>query len=65
MSVLITAIPLFDGKMVVKAYWLRDHNAEIALDVRGDFRGKNQAYQLPGLELIQQIGLEPFSGEMP
>jgi EAL and modified HD-GYP domain-containing signal transduction protein len=65
MSALIVAIPLFDGEMTVKAYQLRDHNADIALDVRDDFRGRSQVYYLPGLELIQQLGLEPFSGDLP
>ena len=65
MPALIIAIPLFDGNMAVKAYKMCDHNTDIALDIKGDFRSKSQTYYLPGLELIQEIGLEPFSGEMP
>ncbi|MCL1982745.1 MAG: HDOD domain-containing protein [Clostridiales bacterium] len=65
MSVLLIATPLFDGDMTVKAYRLCDHNPEIALDVKGDFREKNQTYYLPGLELIQETGLAPFSGDLP
>ena len=63
MPALIVAIPLFDNTMTVKAYKLCDHNTEIALDIKDDFRGKNQVYYLPGLEIIQKIGLAPFSGE--
>ena len=65
MSALIVAIPLFDDKMTVIAYKLCDHNPDVALDVKDDFRGRNQVYYLPGLELVQQIGLEPFSGDKP
>lgn len=65
MSVLIVAIPLFDSSMAVKAYKLCDHNPEIALDIRGDFREKNQVYYMPGLDLVQQVGLEPFSNDLP
>ena len=65
MSALIIALPLFDGNMAVKAYKLCDHNTEVALDIKGDFRSKSQTYFLPGLELIQEIGLEPLSGDMP
>jgi len=65
MSVLIITTPLFDGKMTVKAYKLCDHNPGIALDVKGDFREKNQTYYLPGLDVIQETGLAPFSGELP
>ncbi|MCL1810174.1 MAG: HDOD domain-containing protein [Clostridiales bacterium] len=65
MSVLIIATPLFDDDMTVKAYKLCDHNPEIALDVKGDFREKNQTYYLPGLDLIQETGLAPFSGDLP
>ena len=65
MSVLIVAIPLFGRDMTVKAYRLCDHSPEQALDTKNDFRGKTQGYNQPGLELIQQIGLEPFAGDMP
>ena len=65
MSALIVIIPLFDGNMAVKAYKLGDHDSEIALDIRDDFRGRPQIYYMPGLELVQQLGLETFSGDMP
>jgi len=65
MSVLIVAIPLFDSTMTVQAYKLCSHNPEIALDIRGDFREKSQVYYMPGLDIVQQIGLEPFSGDLP
>jgi len=65
MSILIVAVPMFDSKMTVKAYRLSDHNTELALDVRGDFRGKEQEYRLLGLEAVQNIGIEPFSADLP
>ena len=65
MPALIVAIPLFDNKMTVKAYKMCDHNTDIALDIRDDFRGRSQIYYRPGLETIQKVGLEPFSGELP
>ena len=65
MSILTVAVPIFDSKMAVKAYRLSDHNTEFALDVRGDFRGKEQGYHLFGLDAVQQIGLEPFSADLP
>jgi len=65
MPALIVAIPLFDNKMTVKAYKMCGHNTDITLDIRDDFRGRSQIYYLPGLEVIQKVGLEPFSGERP
>ena len=65
MSALIVVIPLFDSTMTVKAYRLCDHNSEMALDIKGDFRGKSQIYYMPGLELVQKLGLETFSGDKP
>ena len=65
MSALIVTIPLFDCEMAVKAYKLCDHNSEIALDIRDDFRGKSQVYYMHGLEIVQQLGLETFSRDLP
>ena len=64
MSVLIVAPPLFDGKMTIKAHKMCDYNPSIHLDTKNDFRGKSQIYYMPGLELIQKIGLDPFSGDL-
>ena len=65
MSALIVAIPLFGEAMTVKAYKLCDHAPNIALDTKDDFRGRSQIYYLPGLEIVQKIGIEPFSSDMP
>jgi len=65
MSALIIAIPLFDGAMSVRSYRLSAHDPDTVLDVRDDFRGRSQIYYLPGLDLIQKIGLSPLSGDMP
>jgi len=65
MSVLIVAIPLFGENMTVKAYRLCDHNPNLALDTKDDFRGKMQGFDQPGLEIIQKIGLDPFTGGLP
>ena len=65
MSVLIVATPLFDNTMTVQAYKLCGHNPEIALDIKGDFREKNQVYYMPALDLVQKIGIEAFSGDLP
>jgi len=65
MSALIIATPLFDGKMAVQAYKLCDHDTNRALDIKGDFRERTQTYYLPGLEIVQEVGLAPFSGDLP
>lgn len=65
MNVLITAIPLFDDTMTVRAYRLMDQSGDKALSVKNDFRGRSEALAAPGLELIAKVGLEPFAGDSP
>ncbi|MCL1849439.1 MAG: HDOD domain-containing protein, partial [Clostridiales bacterium] len=65
MKVFIVAVPLFDNEMAVKAYRLRDRSGDRALGIQNDFRRMSEAFDSPGLDLIEEIGLEPFAGDKP
>ena len=65
MRVFIVGVPLFDNAMVVKAYRLCHRSGERAIGIQNDFRRMTEAFDSPGLDLIEQIGLEPFAGDQP
>jgi EAL and modified HD-GYP domain-containing signal transduction protein len=49
--------------MAVKAYRLCDRSGDRAIGIQNDFRRMSEAFISPGLDLIEQIGLEPFAGD--
>ncbi|MCL2165798.1 MAG: HDOD domain-containing protein [Clostridiales bacterium] len=65
MKVFIVAVPLFDKDMTVKAYRLCDRSGERAIGIQNDFRRMTEALISPGLDLIEQIGIEPFAANKP
>ncbi len=65
MKIFIVAIPLFDYNMTVNAYQLRDQQANNMFGLGSDFRRMNDALTSPGLDLVQQVGLEPFTADKP
>ncbi len=65
MKVFIVAIPLFDHSMTVSAYQLKDQSENKMFGLGSDFRRMNDALTSPGLDLVESIGLEPFTGSKP
>ena len=65
MNVFVVAIPLFDYSMTVNAYQLCDHSGDKMLGLGNDFRRMNEALTSPGLDLVREVGLEPFTGDKP
>ena len=65
MKVFIVGVPLFDSSMAVQAYRLRDRSGNRAIGIQNDFRRMTEAFDSPGLDLIESIGLEPISGDKP
>jgi len=65
MRVFIVGVPLFDNTMTVKAYRLCDRSGDRVLGIQNDFRRMTEAFDSPGLDLIEQIGAEPFAGDKP
>ncbi len=65
MNIFIVAVPLFDANMAVHGYRLVNQSAEKMLNVKNDFRGRNEGFLSPGLDLIEQVGPEPFSVDLP
>ncbi|MCL1805587.1 MAG: HDOD domain-containing protein [Clostridiales bacterium] len=63
MKVFIVGVPLFDKDMAVQAYRLCDRSGDRAIGIQNDFRRMSEAFISPGLDLVEQIGLEPFAGD--
>lgn len=63
MKVFIVATPLFDASMAVMAYRLCDRSGENAIGIHNDFRRMREVFNSPGLDLIEQLGLETFAGD--
>ena len=58
----ISAIPFFDSKMAVHAYRMMTQDGEKLLGAAEDFRMLGGELLAPALELVKDIGVEPFSG---
>lgn len=65
MKLFIVAVPLFDKDMAVKAYRLNDRGGDRVIGIQNDFRRMTEAFDSPGLDLLEQIGIEPFAGDKP
>ena len=65
MSMLIVPEPLFDQEMAVDAYWLRSHDGTKMLGLKDDYRAMDEAFIHRGLNLVERIGFEPFTGGKP
>ncbi len=65
MSVFIVAIPLFDSEMSVQAYRLCDQSGDTMLGVGKDFRRMNDALTSHAFELVNEIGIDPFTNGQP
>ena len=65
MNVYIASLPIFNSEMQVAAYILSAQNASYALNIKDDFRVKSEVYFSPELDLIDEVGIEPFAGSVP
>lgn len=65
MKTFITAIPLFDKEMSVSAYRLCDKNAAKLLGTADDYQAAGEYLLSPGLNYVNKIGIEPFTGGKP
>ena len=59
----ISTIPLFDANMVVHAYRMVTHDGDKLLGAAEDFRELGSDLQAHALEIIKQVGTEPFAGQ--
>ena len=57
----ISAIPFFDANMAVHAYRMMTHDGDKLLGAAEDFRELGGELLAPALELVQSIGVEPFT----
>lgn len=65
MSMFITAVPLFTSEMVVDAYWLRYQSGEKFLGLKDDSTALSGITDAPDIELVNELGIEPFTGGKP
>lgn len=63
MKLFIVAIPLFDVSMQVRAYHLRDRNAESVPTTQVGNSRMMDALQSPGLDLVEKLGVESFAAD--
>ncbi|MDL2289665.1 HDOD domain-containing protein [Clostridia bacterium OttesenSCG-928-F22] len=65
MKTMIVAIPMFDSNMAVKAYKLCGKNGAKMLGLMKDYREMEEVLVSPGLNLVNKLGVEPFTGGLP
>ena len=62
MSIMVATIPLFNSQMAVEAYYLSSHNGEKMLGLKDNFLKMDDAFSHAGLDIVENIGIEPFTG---
>ena len=65
MKTFIAAIPLFNSVMQVEAYRLRDKSCERILGTAHDFQSFGDALLTRNLDIVEQIGVDVFTGGKP
>lgn len=65
MDMMIVPIPYFDSDMTVKAYWLDYRDGSKMLGVKDNFQRMDDAFYHLGLELVECLGIEAFTGGKP
>lgn len=65
MKLFIVATPLFDASMTVQAYCLCDRSGDSVLDSRAGHARMAAAFTSPGLDLVEKLGVEPLTGNLP
>lgn len=64
MSILTVPIPLFDTNMAVEAYMLSSHDGTKLFNVVSPL-ASDDVFANPGLEMVEKIGIESFTGDKP
>ncbi|MDR0818492.1 MAG: HDOD domain-containing protein [Oscillospiraceae bacterium] len=62
-KVFAVAEPLFDSQIEVQAYYLHGKNSDSLFDA--DVKNSGDALQSPTLDIVGQMGTEPFAGSYP
>lgn len=62
MKLFVTALPVFDSQMAVEAYWLSYHDSSKLFGLANDFKSFDGAMHMPGVDLLEMVGVEPFTG---
>ena len=65
MKLFVVAVPLFDANMAVKAYELRYQPSEKLFGLAQSYETYDSATYSPGIDLLNLVGLEPFTGGKP
>ena len=65
MKLFLVAVPMFDRDMAVQAYMLNYRSSEKLFGTSGNYAQLDGAMNSPGIELLEKIGLEPFTGGKP
>lgn len=65
MKLLVVALPLFSKDMSVKAYRLHHRHGDKIFGASHDYKTLDGAMNSPGLEILNKIGVEPFTGGKP
>ncbi|MCL2147459.1 MAG: HDOD domain-containing protein [Synergistaceae bacterium] len=65
MKLFIVAVPLFNADIAVVAYELRYQSCEKLFGVGQSFESLDILLSSPGIELLDKVGLEPFTGGKP
>ena len=58
----IVAVPLFSPDMSVEAYYLQYRSGEKLFGIMDDHTALDGAMNSPGLDIINEVGVEPFTG---
>ena len=62
---LIAPLPHFNADMEVTSYWLDSQSGDKPLGVKDNFHRLDEAFSHAGLEAVERIGIEPFTGGTP
>ncbi len=65
MKLFITAVPLFDSKMDVLAYMLKSQNANKLFGTSFGFDALDGVMNSPTFEVLDKVGVAPFTGGKP
>jgi len=65
MKLFVVAVPLFNADMSVEMYNLHYKNANKLFGISDDHSALDGIMNSPGLDMINEVGLEPFTGGKP
>lgn len=65
MKLFVAPLPLFNADMVVEAYRLSYQKGDKLFGTSEDYRLLDGAMHSPGIDLLNKLGIEPFTGGRP